>query len=143
MNIKLYELGMLWLIARLLSSCLLQNGGTSTISGQYNIHQAKGDASLGSRKSGYLNKRSEGRLRNVWQKRKCQVREGYLEIYHADESKAPTQVNLLTCQMKPVGGTDDNNRPCCFDVVSYNRTYHFQVSRQAPPLLLHFDLSFF
>jgi Arf-GAP/SH3 domain/ANK repeat/PH domain-containing protein len=88
----------------------------------YTLHPEKGDASLGNLKSGYLNKRSEGRLRNVWQKRKCQVREGFLEIYHADESKPPTQVNLLTCQMKSVA--EDLS---CFDVVSYNRTYHFQV----------------
>ena len=80
----------------------------------------------GNRKSGFLNKRSEGRLRNVWQRRKCEVREGFLNIYHADESKQPTKVNLLTCQMKPVA--DDR---LCFDVVSYNRTYHFQVSKEA------------
>jgi Arf-GAP/SH3 domain/ANK repeat/PH domain-containing protein len=97
----------------------LQNG-TST--GQYTLHQAKGDASAGSRKSGYLSKRSEGRLRNVWQRRRCSVRDGLLEIFHADESKAPTQVGLLTCQMKPVA--EDR---LCFDVVSFNRTYHFQV----------------
>ena len=79
----------------------------------------------GNRKSGFLNKRSEGRLRNVWQRRKCEVREGLLNICHADESKQPTKVNLLTCQMKPVA--DDR---LCFDVVSYNRTYHFQASIQ-------------
>jgi hypothetical protein len=68
--------------------------GTNTI-GHYTLHQAKGDASLGNRKSGYLNKRSEGRLRNVWQKRRCQVRpDGYLEIFHGDETKPPTQVRL-------------------------------------------------
>ena len=55
------------------------------------------------------------------------VREGFLDIYHADESKLPTKVNLLTCQMKPVA--DDR---LCFDVVSYNRTYHFQA-RMLPP----------
>ena len=87
------------------------------------LHQAKGDASAGNCKSGYLSKRSEGRLRNVWQRRRCQVRDGYLDIYHADESKLPTKVNLLTCQMKPV--PEDR---LCFDVVSYNRTYHFQVN---------------
>ena len=79
----------------------------------------------GNRKSGFLNKRSEGRLRNVWQRRKCEVREGLLNICHADESKQPTKVNLLTCQMKPVA--DDR---LCFDVVSYNRTYHFQARKK-------------
>lgn len=102
-----------------------QNSGSNTIGHvQYTLHQAKGDASKGNRKSGYLLKRSEGRLRNVWQKRKCSIGEGYLEIYHGDESKPPTKVNLLTCQMKPA---TENDARVCFDVVSYNRTYHFQV----------------
>ena len=94
----------------------------STNSGVYSVHQPKGDSSVGNNKTGYLNKRSEGRLRNVWQKRKCQTRDSYLEIYHADLTKAPTRVNLLTCQMRPVA--EDR---LCFDVVSYNRTYHFQA----------------
>eukprot|EP00096_Caligus_rogercresseyi_P000256 TRINITY_DN10653_c0_g1_i1.p1 TRINITY_DN10653_c0_g1~~TRINITY_DN10653_c0_g1_i1.p1 ORF type:complete len:1071 (-),score=319.10 TRINITY_DN10653_c0_g1_i1:387-3599(-) len=101
--------------------------GTHTTTGYapYTLHQAKGDASLGNNKSGYLNKRSEGRLRNIWQKRRCVVSEGFLDIYHADESKAPTRVNLLTCQMKPVPEDRLN-----FDVVSYNRTYHFQAEAE-------------
>ena len=108
--------------------CPFQQNGSSTIGshGHYTLHQAKGNAAAGNKKSGYLNKRSEGRLRNVWQKRRCEVGEGVLEIYHADESKPPTQVNLLTCQMKHVA--DDKQ---CFDVVSYNRTYHFQVRRMS------------
>ena len=100
-----------------------QNGNIST--SQYTLHQAKGDAKAGHRKSGYLCKRSEGRLRNVWQRRRCEVRDGFLKICHADESKAPTPVNLLTCQMKPV--LEDR---LCFDVVSYNRTYHFQAETE-------------
>jgi len=99
------------------------NGNIST--SQYTLHQAKGDAKAGHRKSGYLHKRSEGRLRNVWQRRRCDVRDGFLKICHADESKAPTPVNLLTCQMKPV--LEDR---LCFDVVSYNRTYHFQAETE-------------
>lgn len=99
------------------------NGNIST--SQYTLHQAKGDAKAGHRKSGYLCKRSEGRLRNVWQRRRCEVRDGFLKICHADESKAPTPVNLLTCQMKPV--LEDR---LCFDVVSYNRTYHFQAETE-------------
>lgn len=99
------------------------NGNIST--SQYTLHQAKGDAKAGHRKSGYLLKRSEGRLRNVWQRRRCEVRDGFLKISHADENKAPSQVNLLTCQMKPV--LEDR---LCFDVVSYNRTYHFQAETE-------------
>lgn len=111
----------------------LQQNGSSTIGHTYSLHQAKGDVNAGNRKSGFLNKRSEGRLRNVWQRRKCEVREGFLNIYHADESKQPTKVNLLTCQMKPVA--DDR---LCFDVVSYNRTYHFQASSAIRLPLLQF-----
>ena len=80
---------------------------------------------MGNKKTGYLNKRSEGRLRNVWQKRKYQARDGFLEIFHADLTKPPTRVNLLTCQMKPVA-----DERLCFDVVSYNRTYHFQAENE-------------
>ena len=85
----------------------------------------KGDPNLGNKKAGYLNKRSEGRLRNVWQRRRCQAQEGFLEIYHADETKPPTRVNLLTCHVKPVA-----EERLCFDVVSYNRTYHFQAENE-------------
>ena len=92
----------------------------------YSIHQPKGDAAAGNQKIGYMLKRSEGRIRNTWQKRRCQVHDGFLQIFHADESKDPARVNLLTCQMKPV--SDDR---LCFDVVSYNRTYHFQVECSA------------
>lgn len=67
--------------------------------------------------SGHLFKKSEGKMRRVWQKRKCRVQaEGFLDIFHADESKPPTRVNLLTCQIKNVG---DDKR--CFDLISCKR----------------------
>lgn len=84
-------------------------------------------------------------MRRVWQKRKCRVQaEGYLDICHADESKSPTRVNLLTCQIKPV---PDDKRG--FDLISCkknsyfnwltfsicnfadNRTYHFQAEDES------------
>lgn len=53
-------------------------------------------------------------MRRVWQKRKCRAQaEGYFDICHADESKPPTRVNLLTCQIKVV---PDDKRG--FDLVS-------------------------
>lgn len=53
-------------------------------------------------------------MRRVWQKRKCCVQpEGFLDIFHADETKTPTRVNLLTCQIKRV---PDDKR--AFDLVS-------------------------
>lgn len=92
-------------------------------SGGYMLHQLQGDKHHGVTRSGHLLKKSEGKMRRVWQKRKCRVQaEGYLDICHADESKPPTRVNLLTCQIKMV---PDDKRG--FDLISYNRTYHFQA----------------
>ncbi|XP_076753003.1 arfGAP domain of ASAP isoform X6 [Xylocopa sonorina] len=89
----------------------------------YSLHQLQGDKQHGVTRSGHLLKKSEGKMRRVWQKRRCAVQaEGYLDICHADENKPPTRVNLLTCQIKPV---PDDKRG--FDLISYNRTYHFQA----------------
>ncbi|CAB4060108.1 ASAP [Lepeophtheirus salmonis] len=73
----------------------------------YTLHQAKGDASLGNKKSG------------------CVVMEGFWIFIMQMNQKTPTRVNLLTCQMKPVAEDRLN-----FDVVSYNRTYHFQAETE-------------
>lgn len=89
----------------------------------YSLHQIQGNKNYGDYKLGYLSKKSEGKMKvKVWQKRKCEVRDGFLYIYHSVESKSPTKVNLLTCQVKPV---PDEKK--CFDLVSHNRTYHFQA----------------
>uniref|UniRef100_A0A336MP85 CSON004834 protein n=1 Tax=Culicoides sonorensis TaxID=179676 RepID=A0A336MP85_CULSO len=91
----------------------------------YSLHQLQGDSSHGTTKTGYLLKKSEGKMRKVWQRRKCEVIDGFLSIFHADELKMPTKVNLLTCQIKPV--PDDKK---CFDLISYNRLYHFQTEQE-------------
>ncbi|XP_045447609.1 arfGAP with SH3 domain, ANK repeat and PH domain-containing protein [Melitaea cinxia] len=91
--------------------------------GGYSLHQLQGDKQHGVTRSGYLLKKSEGKVRRVWQKRRCRVTaEGFLDIFHADENKIPARVNLLTCQIK-VAAEDKR----AFDLVSYNRTYHFQA----------------
>ncbi|KAJ8735405.1 hypothetical protein PYW07_007025 [Mythimna separata] len=91
--------------------------------GGYSLHQMQGDKQHGVSRSGYLLKKSEGKVRRVWQKRRCRVTaEGFLDIFHADENKTPARVNLLTCQIK-VAAEDKR----AFDLVSYNRTYHFQA----------------
>lgn len=106
---------------------LLKNSPTfekesnSTQSG-YSLHQLQGNKVHGYTKKGHLLKKSEGKMRKVWQKRRCEIRDGFLYISHSDESKAPTKLNLLTCQVKLV--MEDRK---CFDLVSYNRTYHFQA----------------
>ncbi|KAF6213619.1 hypothetical protein GE061_011340 [Apolygus lucorum] len=89
----------------------------------YSLHQLQGDKGAGLTRTGHLLKKSEGKMRRVWQKRRCCVQaDGFLDICHGDESKNPTRVNLLTCQIKLV---PDDKR--CFDLISYNRTYHFQA----------------
>ncbi|XP_012162223.1 arfGAP with SH3 domain, ANK repeat and PH domain-containing protein isoform X1 [Ceratitis capitata] len=95
--------------------------------GGYSLHQLQGDKHHGVTRSGHLLKKSEGKVRRVWQKRRCRVTaDGFLDICHADESKPPTRVNLLTCQIKPV---PDDKRG--FDLISYNRPYHFQAEDEA------------
>ncbi|XP_051162231.1 arfGAP with SH3 domain, ANK repeat and PH domain-containing protein isoform X1 [Leptopilina boulardi] len=89
----------------------------------YSLHQLQGDKQHGVTRSGHLLKKSDGKMRRVWQKRRCAIQaEGFLDICHADENKPPTRVNLLTCQIKVV--PDDKKG---FDLISYNRTYHFQA----------------
>ncbi|KAF3836327.1 hypothetical protein F7725_028885 [Dissostichus mawsoni] len=47
---------------------------------------------------------------------------GMLTISHATSNRQPVKLNLLTCQVKP--STEDRK---CFDLISHNRTYHFQA----------------
>ncbi|KAI9576033.1 arfGAP with SH3 domain, ANK repeat and PH domain-containing protein isoform X2 [Glossina fuscipes] len=106
-------------------SCGLGSGGAGSLG--YSLHQLQGDKHHGVTRSGHLLKKSEGKVRRVWQKRRCRVTaDGFLDICHADESKPPTRVNLLTCQIKPV---PDDKRG--FDLISYNRPYHFQAEDEA------------
>ncbi|KAG8441646.1 hypothetical protein GDO86_010723 [Hymenochirus boettgeri] len=85
------------------------------------MHQLQGNKEYGSEKKGYLLKKSDG-IRKVWQRRKCTVKNGILTISHATSNRPPAKLNLLTCQVKP--NTDEKK---CFDLVSHNRTYHFQA----------------
>ncbi|XP_046459422.1 arfGAP with SH3 domain, ANK repeat and PH domain-containing protein-like isoform X4 [Daphnia pulex] len=104
-------------------------GGNNGGGGGYSRHQLQGNKQHGSSRTGFLLKKSEGKVRKVWQKRRCEVRaDGFLSIYHADETKPPTRVNLLTCQIKPVPNHAEDRR--CFDLISYNRTYHFQTEEE-------------
>ncbi|XP_053200811.1 arfGAP with SH3 domain, ANK repeat and PH domain-containing protein-like isoform X2 [Panonychus citri] len=106
----------------------LSHSGTSTVDrresrGGYTLHQIQGNKNYGVYKLGYLLKKSEGKMKvKVWFKRRCEVKDGYLYVHHSDESKAPTKVNLLTCQVKPV---PDEKK--FFDLVSCDRTYRFQA----------------
>uniref|UniRef100_A0A8B9GBI6 Arf-GAP with SH3 domain, ANK repeat and PH domain-containing protein 3 n=1 Tax=Amazona collaria TaxID=241587 RepID=A0A8B9GBI6_9PSIT len=62
------------------------------------------------------------RIRKVWQKRKCGVKYGCLTISHSTINRPPVKLNLLTCQVRP--HTEEKK---CFDLVTHNRTYHFQA----------------
>jgi len=61
--------------------CVLQTLAAPSV---YNLHQLQGNKVHGYEKSGYLLKRSEGRMRKVWQRRKCIVQDGMLSIGHSD-----------------------------------------------------------
>ncbi|XP_069360432.1 arfGAP with SH3 domain, ANK repeat and PH domain-containing protein isoform X4 [Maniola hyperantus] len=110
-------------LRNMLRAATPQDRDAAAAMGGYSLHQLQGDKQHGVTRSGYLLKKSEGKVRRVWQKRRCRVTaEGFLDIFHADENKTPARVNLLTCQIK-VASEDKR----AFDLVSYNRTYHFQA----------------
>uniref|UniRef100_A0A8C0GWF7 Arf-GAP with SH3 domain, ANK repeat and PH domain-containing protein 3 n=1 Tax=Chelonoidis abingdonii TaxID=106734 RepID=A0A8C0GWF7_CHEAB len=87
----------------------------------YSIHQHQGNKQYGMEKSGFLCKKSDG-IRKVWQKRKCGVKYGCLTISHSTINRPPVKLNLLTCQVRP-----HPEEKKCFDLVTHNRTYHFQA----------------
>ncbi|XP_062857486.1 arf-GAP with SH3 domain, ANK repeat and PH domain-containing protein 2b isoform X2 [Trichomycterus rosablanca] len=91
----------------------------------YSLHQLQGNKAHGTERSGMLSKRSEG-LRKVWQKRKCSVKNGYLTISHGTANAPPAKLNLLTCQVKC---NPDEKKS--FDLISHDRTYHFQTDDEA------------
>ncbi|XP_046689983.1 arf-GAP with SH3 domain, ANK repeat and PH domain-containing protein 1 isoform X5 [Silurus meridionalis] len=100
---------------------LEQKEDSQSKQGGYSMHQLQGNKEFGSEKKGYLLKKSDG-LRKVWQRRKCSVKGGILTISHATSNRQPVKLNLLTCQVKP--SSEDRK---CFDLISHNRTYHFQA----------------
>ncbi|XP_055979039.1 arf-GAP with SH3 domain, ANK repeat and PH domain-containing protein 3 isoform X1 [Sorex fumeus] len=89
--------------------------------GGYSIHQHQGNKQFGTEKVGFLYKKSDG-IRRVWQKRKCGVKYGCLTISHSTINRPPVKLTLLTCQVRP-----NLEEKKCFDLVTHNRTYHFQA----------------
>uniref|UniRef100_A0A4W6EUC9 ArfGAP with SH3 domain, ankyrin repeat and PH domain 3 n=1 Tax=Lates calcarifer TaxID=8187 RepID=A0A4W6EUC9_LATCA len=100
---------------------LLQVEGKENSGNGYSIHQPQGNKKYGTEKSGFLLKKSDG-IRKVWQKRKCGVKFGCLTISHSTINRPPAKLNLLTCQVRP---NPEDRRT--FDLVTHNRTYHFQA----------------
>ncbi|MCJ8743790.1 hypothetical protein PDJAM_G00098300 [Pangasius djambal] len=91
----------------------------------YSLHQLQGNKAYGTERTGMLSKRSEG-LRKVWQKRRCSVKSGYLTISHGTANTPPAKLNLLTCQVKC-----NLEEKKSFDLISHDRTYHFQADDEA------------
>ncbi|ERE68395.1 arf-GAP with SH3 domain, ANK repeat and PH domain-containing protein 2 [Cricetulus griseus] len=87
----------------------------------YSLHQPQGNKEHGTERNGNLYKKSDG-IRKVWQKRKCSVKNGFLTISHGTANRPPAKLNLLTCQVK----TNPEEKKC-FDLISHDRTYHFQA----------------
>lgn len=81
----------------------------------YSLHQPDQVATAGTARSGFLLKRSEGKVKRLWQRRHVAVRDGFLFLSHADETKTPVKLNLLTCHIKPNAPEAD---PKCFDLLS-------------------------
>ncbi|KRX47123.1 Arf-GAP with SH3 domain, ANK repeat and PH domain-containing protein 1 [Trichinella murrelli] len=76
-------------------------------------------------KCGYLLKRSKRKMHRMWYKRRCEIRDGFLHIWHENEAQAPIELNLLTCQIQP--SADDER---CFIVQSSERKYEFQAESE-------------
>ncbi|XP_074161987.1 arf-GAP with SH3 domain, ANK repeat and PH domain-containing protein 3 isoform X2 [Sminthopsis crassicaudata] len=98
-----------------------ENASRKNSGGSYSLHQHQGNKQFGTEKSGFLYKKSDG-IRRVWQKRKCGVKYGCLTISHSTINRPPVKLTLLTCQVRP--STEEKK---CFDLVTHNRTYHFQA----------------
>ncbi|XP_074074254.1 arf-GAP with SH3 domain, ANK repeat and PH domain-containing protein 3 isoform X2 [Macrotis lagotis] len=98
-----------------------ENSSRKNSGSGYSIHQHQGNKQFGTEKSGFLYKKSDG-IRKVWQKRKCGVKYGCLTISHSTINRPPVKLTLLTCQVRP-----SMEEKKCFDLVTHNRTYHFQA----------------
>ncbi|RMC17285.1 hypothetical protein DUI87_05865 [Hirundo rustica rustica] len=75
----------------------------------YSLHQPQGNKEHGTERSGSLYKKSDGCLPDGLT---------FLEA----ANRPPAKLNLLTCQVK----TNPEEKKC-FDLISHDRTYHFQA----------------
>uniref|UniRef100_K7G2E9 ArfGAP with SH3 domain, ankyrin repeat and PH domain 3 n=1 Tax=Pelodiscus sinensis TaxID=13735 RepID=K7G2E9_PELSI len=86
----------------------------------YSIHQHQGNKQYGTEKSGFLSKKSDGLgAKPDLESAKCG---SCLTISHSTINRPPVKLNLLTCQVRP-----HPEEKKCFDLVTHNRTYHFQA----------------
>uniref|UniRef100_A0A8C5NQM2 ArfGAP with SH3 domain, ankyrin repeat and PH domain 1 n=1 Tax=Junco hyemalis TaxID=40217 RepID=A0A8C5NQM2_JUNHY len=85
--------------------------------GGYSMHQLQGNKEYGSEKKGYLLKKSDGYVLVNNSEIFC-----YVQGLILTSNRQPAKLNLLTCQVKP--NAEDKKS---FDLISHNRTYHFQA----------------
>ncbi|GAA49651.1 Arf-GAP with SH3 domain ANK repeat and PH domain-containing protein, partial [Clonorchis sinensis] len=122
-------------------------GQTSQAGVTYAAQPTQVNRAYGTKKSGFLLKKSDGKVKRVWQRRRVRIGDGELCLYHADESKPPVRLTLLTCQVKlpmdaaPQQSVDGSDTTAGgsgvthsgselrnhFDLVSNSRTYNFQA----------------
>ncbi|KPP72561.1 arf-GAP with SH3 domain, ANK repeat and PH domain-containing protein 2-like [Scleropages formosus] len=86
-------------------------------SATYSLHQPQGNKEHGTERSGNLYKKSDG-LRKVWQKRKCSVKNGYLNISHGTVRHLSAAFLL---------GKVNHGGLLLQTCTEYDRTYHFQA----------------
>ncbi|KAI4587537.1 hypothetical protein MJG53_005324 [Ovis ammon polii x Ovis aries] len=79
----------------------------------YSLHQPQGNKEHGTERTGNLYKKSDGCLTSM-------TSASSPEEWQAN--RPPAKLNLLTCQVK----TNPEEKKC-FDLISHDRTYHFQA----------------
>ncbi|KAI8119051.1 ANK repeat and PH domain-containing protein 1, Arf-GAP with SH3 domain [Lucilia cuprina] len=94
-----------------LRTLLRSGGGTG-----YSLHQLQGDKHHGVTRSGHLLKKSEGKVRRVWQN---------------DDVVLPVMVSLIFVMRMKQNHLQDADDKRGFDLISYNRPYHFQAEDEA------------
>uniref|UniRef100_A0A8D0GVW6 Arf-GAP with SH3 domain, ANK repeat and PH domain-containing protein 3 n=1 Tax=Sphenodon punctatus TaxID=8508 RepID=A0A8D0GVW6_SPHPU len=83
----------------------------------YSIHQHQGNKQYGTEKSGFLYKKSDGPgYPTITEKQKAPL------LLPSQINRPPVKLNLLTCQVRP-----HSEEKKSFDLVTHNRTYHFQT----------------
>ncbi|KAH0509562.1 Arf-GAP with SH3 domain, ANK repeat and PH domain-containing protein 1 [Microtus ochrogaster] len=99
------------------------NSDSQSRQGGYSMHQLQGNKEYGSEKKGYLLKKSDGcHLMLFTLAFLCFLVGDHVGDEGIGSNRQPAKLNLLTCQVKP--NAEDKKS---FDLISHNRTYHFQA----------------
>lgn len=79
-------------------------------------------------KSGYLLKKPHHQGVRNWLRRKCVAENGYLYIFHAEETESPIKLNLILCNIKVSSRHEQSKTLYC--------NFHCQVERKSRNLYL-------